>query len=146
MGCYDLMCLGCGLEHINGQDLCIVEICQIVWQREGAPPLEIPHHLQAIYGGYGVFDPTDAAFYGKVALFDTDAVDARDMEDILASVSEKTDYIVSVMAYGQKCMQEHDRCECGMPKKKVQAACVCCALTPFTDAEEEEEPVAAGGA
>jgi hypothetical protein len=105
MGCYEMMCLACGEEHIDDQDVCIVELCQLIWQREGAPDPKIPGHLSAIYSLYGGFDPVSSEFYGKVALFDVDSVDARDMEDLLSSVPETTDYIFSVMATAAVCIE-----------------------------------------
>ena len=108
MGCYDATCMECGEEHISGGDVCNVVICELVWQREGAPPLEIPDSLKAIYGGYGDFDPVDPTLYGKIALFDADAVDARGVEDLLASVPETTDYIFSVVATAESCEAQPD--------------------------------------
>jgi hypothetical protein len=105
MGCYEMMCLACGREHIDDQDVCIVNICQLIWQREGAPPPLLPQRLAAIYSLYGGFDPVDKALYGKVALFDVDSVDARDLEDLQSSVPKTTDYIFSVMATAAVCIE-----------------------------------------
>ncbi len=117
-----MMCLACGREHIDEQDVCIVTLCELIWQREGAPPPLLPQRLAAIYGLYGNFDPVDKALYGKVALFDVDSVDARDLEDLQSSVPKTTDYIFSVMAYGQKCLQKlHQRAHVETKKKEEQA-------------------------
>lgn len=102
MGCYDAPCMECGEEHIGGGDVCNVVICELIWKREGAPPLEIPDSLKAIYGGYGDFDPVDPAFYGKIALFDAEAVDARGLEDLMRSAGA-VDYIFSVVATAEEC-------------------------------------------
>lgn len=122
MGCYDIVCMECGEEHIGGGDVCNVVICGLVWKREGAPDLRVPRCLKATYGGYGDFEPVDATLTGKIALFDADTVSARDLEDLLSSVPETTDYIFSVVAAAESCEEAEE-----------------------ADEEEEEEPAAEGG-
>jgi hypothetical protein len=122
MGCFDITCQSCALEHVDGTETCILFPLKIIWVRPGASKISIPTQLPATYGGYGDFTPLDDALAAKVAFCDADTATCRDVEDILETCGvPDADYLVSVVAASKTCWEAEEE----------------------EEEEEEEEPPAA---